>query len=66
MTDDIMRQHREVVLRFTDHAIHSAWETYEPEQIMEQSDGSLLVTIRDPVGSGIIDLVLSGRGAVRW
>ena len=36
---------KKTVLRFTDSAIPYAWENYDPAQIEEQPDGSLLVTI---------------------
>lgn len=55
----------EVVLRFTDHAIPYAKGNYDPELIKEQSDGSLLVTIRNAIDFKIINLVLNEGGAVQ-
>ena len=55
----------EVVLRFTDYAIPYAKENYDPSQIEERSDGSLLVTVCDAIDFKIVDLVLNEGGAVQ-
>lgn len=56
---------KKTVLRFTDSAIPYAWENYDPSQIEEQPDGSLLVTIHDAVEFKIINIVLNGGGEVQ-
>ena len=68
MTDNIQKKAitiKKTVLSFTDSAIPHAWENYDPAQIEEQPDGSLLVTIHDAVEFKIINIVLNGGGEVQ-
>ena len=53
-----------VVLRFSGKAIPYARENYDASQVEEQSDGSLLVAVRNAIDFKIVNLVLNEGGDV--
>jgi predicted DNA-binding transcriptional regulator YafY len=55
---------KEVVLRFKGKAVPYARENHDASQIEEQSDGSLLVTVRNAIDFKIVNLVLNEGGDV--
>ena len=55
---------KEVVLRFKGKAVPYACENHDASQIEEQSDGSLLVTVRNAIDFKIVNLVLNEGGDV--
>ena len=68
MTDNIQKKAitiKKTVLRFTDSAVPYAWEKYDPAQIEEQPDGSLLVTLYGAIEFKIVNLVLTECGRVQ-
>ena len=68
MTDNIQNKAitiKKAVLRFTDSAIRYAWENYDPAQIEEQPDGSLLVTLYGAIEFKIVNMVLTECGRVQ-